>query len=109
MKKSRKKEKTPAAKKEEHLDFSTLIEGSIQQARKLKIVRGIEELEKVTSITQLTNLIVRKAWESGASDIHIDPMVDAVVIRFRIDGVLYDVLSLKKEVQPLIITRIKVL
>lgn len=95
--------------KDEALDFASLIEGSIEQARKLNVVRGIEELEKVTSITQLTDLIVRKAWESGTSDIHIDPMDDSLVIRYRIDGVLYDVLSLKKEVQPLIITRIKVL
>lgn len=95
--------------KDEALDFAAMIEGSIEQARKLNVVHGIEELEKVTSVTQLIDLIVRKAWESGTSDIHIDPMDDAIIIRYRIDGVLYDVLSLKKEVQPLIITRIKVL
>lgn len=95
--------------KEEALDFAAMIQGSIDQARKLNVVHGIEELEKVTSVTQLIDLIVRKAWESGTSDIHIDPMDDAIIIRYRIDGVLYDVLSLKKEVQPLIITRIKVL
>lgn len=100
------KNETP---KEEALDFAAMIQGSIDQARKLNVVHGIEELEKVTSVTQLIDLIVRKAWESGTSDIHIDPMDDAIIIRYRIDGVLYDVLSLKKEVQPLIITRIKVL
>lgn len=110
-----KEEEKPEAKskketpKEEALDFAAMIEGSIEQARKLNVVQGIEELEKVTSVTQLIDLIVRKAWESGTSDIHIDPMEDAIIIRYRIDGVLYDVLSLKKEVQPLIITRIKVL
>jgi type II secretory ATPase GspE/PulE/Tfp pilus assembly ATPase PilB-like protein len=91
------------------LDFASMIEGSIQQARKLKVVEGIEELEKVTSITQLTNLIVEKAWKSGTSDIHIDPQEDTVIVRYRIDGILYDVISLKKEVQPLIISRVKVL
>ncbi len=91
------------------LDFASLIEGSIQQARKLKVVEGVEELEKVTSITQLTNLILEKAWKSGTSDIHIDPQEDSVIVRYRIDGILYDVLSLKKEVHPLIISRVKVL
>jgi type II secretory ATPase GspE/PulE/Tfp pilus assembly ATPase PilB-like protein len=102
-------EKKKQAEPEKKLDFATLVAGSIQQARKLKVVQGIEELEKVTSISQLTDLIVRKAWESGASDIHIDPLDDLVIIRYRIDGVLYDVISLKKEVQPLMVTRIKVL
>jgi type II secretory ATPase GspE/PulE/Tfp pilus assembly ATPase PilB-like protein len=69
-------EKKAEPKNEKKLDFAALIEGSIQQARKLKVVQGIEELEKVTSITQLTDLIVRKAWESGASDIHIDPLTE---------------------------------
>jgi type II secretory ATPase GspE/PulE/Tfp pilus assembly ATPase PilB-like protein len=91
------------------LDFASMIEGSIQQARKLKVVEGIEELEKVTSITQLTNLILEKAWKSGTSDIHIDPQEETVIVRYRIDGILYDVISLKKEVQPLIISRVKVL
>lgn len=112
MPEEKKKEEHKAKKetpKEEALDFAAMIEGSIEQARKLNVVQGIEELEKVTSVTQLIDLIVRKAWESGTSDIHIDPMDDAIIIRYRIDGVLYDVLSLKKEVQPLIITRIKVL
>jgi general secretion pathway protein E len=103
------KKKQAEPEKEKKLDFATLVAGSIQQARKLKVVQGIEELEKVTSISQLTDLIVRKAWESGASDIHIDPLDDLVIIRYRIDGVLYDVISLKKEVQPLMVTRIKVL
>jgi type IV pilus assembly protein PilB len=102
----KRKNETP---KEEALDFAAMIQGSIEQARKLNVVHGIEELEKVTSVTQLIDLIIRKAWESGTSDIHIDPMDDAIIIRYRIDGVLYDVISLKKEVQPLIITRIKVL
>lgn len=108
-KEEKKDEKKKDSPKEEALDFAALIEGSIDQARKLNVVHGIDELEKVTSITQLTDLIIRKAWESGTSDIHIDPLDDCVIIRYRIDGVMYDVLSLKKEVQPLIITRIKVL
>ena len=61
------------------------------------------------SITDLVDLIVRKAWESAASDIHIDPQPNSVLIRYRIDGVLYDIFSLKKELHPLVITRIKVL
>lgn len=100
---------TKATPTGEKLAFAPLIALSIKQTREIGIVRGIEELEKTTSITQLVDLLVRKAWESGASDIHIDPQPNAVVVRFRIDGILHDILSLKKELQPLVTTRIKVL
>jgi type IV pilus assembly protein PilB len=55
------------------------------------------------------NLIIKKAWEAKASDIHIDPTPETVIVRYRIDGIAYDVLSLPKEEQPLVVTRIKVL
>lgn len=96
----------PAPKK---LDFASLIGQSIEATKKMKLVRGIEELDKTTSVTQLVDIIVRKAWESGASDIHIDPQPTSVLVRYRVDGILHDILSLKKELQPLIVTRIKVL
>ncbi len=75
----------------------------------MRLVPGYDEFEGVTSITQLVNLIIRKAWEAKASDIHIDPTSESLIIRYRIDGIVYDVLSLPKENQSLIITRIKVL
>lgn len=61
------------------------------------------------SIIRLVDALIIHAFESQASDIHIDPQEDKVRIRLRIDGVLHDVFILPKEIQPEIISRIKVL
>lgn len=104
-----KKEHKKFSLKDKVSNFSTLISQSLEETRKMKFVGGIDELEKAVSVTELVDVVVRKAWESNASDIHIDPQPSSLLIRYRIDGVLHDIMSLKKELHPLIITRIKVL
>ncbi len=99
----------PANPKNAKKDFNTVIAESIEQTRVHKLVAGMEEFSSKKSITQLVGLFLRKAWKAHASDIHIDPASDTVVIRYRIDGIAHDVLSLPKEYLPLIVTRIKVL
>ncbi len=101
--------KTKKEEKKTEPEFSALLSQSLAQTRTLRLIRGLEELEKSSTVTELVNLLIRKAFESEASDIHIDPQPDSVIIRFRIDGLLHDIIKLKKELQPLIITRIKVL
>lgn len=110
-KKEETKEETTAGQEKEAVapEFGKLIQESIAQTQKMRLVRGMEELEKAKSVTDLVTLLVHKAWESKASDIHVDPQQLSVLVRFRIDGILHDILSLKKELQPLLITRIKVL
>lgn len=61
------------------------------------------------SIINLVNCLVEKAHASRASDIHIDPSVDAVRVRMRIDGVLQDTCELPKNIYSEVISRIKVL
>ena len=61
------------------------------------------------SIIRLVDALIIHAFESQASDIHIDPQEDKVRIRLRIDGVLHDAFILPKEIQSEIISRIKVL
>jgi len=57
----------------------------------------------------MVNLIVKEAVKQRASDIHIEPMVDSVRVRFRVDGVLHDVLTIPKENQNAVIVRIKIM
>ncbi len=61
------------------------------------------------SIINLVYSIINHAYEARASDIHIDPTGNSVEVRFRIDGVLHKVLSLPKEIQPEVISRLKIL
>jgi type IV pilus assembly protein PilB len=75
-----------------------------------KLVQRLGKIEDLgASIVHLVNLIVAQAVRDRASDIHIEPEPDKLRIRFRIDGVLYEIPSPPKALEPAIISRIKVL
>ena len=60
-------------------------------------------------VVRLVNLMIAEAIDQRASDIHVEPMRDRVTVRFRIDGVLHEVMKPPKNMQMAIISRIKVL
>jgi len=60
-------------------------------------------------VIRLVNDILFRALQLRASDIHVHPYENKIQIRYRIDGILYDTLSLNKNVLSLIISRIKVM
>lgn len=69
----------------------------------------ISEIIKEAPIAKIVTTILEYAVTSRASDIHIEPEEDRVRVRYRIDGILYDKLSLPKNVQEAVISRIKIL
>jgi len=72
----------------------------------------IDSIDKITTdapATKIVAVIVRHATESRASDIHIEPFEDRVRVRFRIDGVLINSLTLPKNLHSPVVTRIKIL
>jgi general secretion pathway protein E len=60
-------------------------------------------------IIRYVNAIIFKASSERASDVHIEPFEDRLKVRFRVDGVLYDVASEDKSFQAAIISRVKVM
>jgi general secretion pathway protein E len=60
-------------------------------------------------IIRLINALLAEAVKESASDIHIEPFEDRLVVRFRIDGVLKEVLQPQRAMAPLLISRIKVM
>ena len=60
-------------------------------------------------IEKIVDMIIKYANQDKTSDIHIEPQEKSSLIRFRIDGVLHDILVLPKSLHDQIITRIKVL
>ena len=76
------------------------------------IVSESEDLLNVANrapIIRLVNMILFQALKMRASDIHVQPYENKVQIRYRIDGVLYDMESPPKSVQEAIISRVKVM
>ncbi len=69
----------------------------------------IAQIIKEAPIAKIVSTILEYALKSRASDVHIEPEEDRVRVRYRIDGILYDRLSLPKEVQDSVISRIKIL
>ncbi|MFQ5601363.1 MAG: GspE/PulE family protein, partial [Candidatus Krumholzibacteriia bacterium] len=70
---------------------------------------NIAELAGESPIVNLVNLIILKAVKDGASDIHIEPTRGKLRIRYRIDGVLYEVMTPKLELHPAIVSRLKIM
>lgn len=60
-------------------------------------------------IIKAVDLILSYGYDNRASDIHIEPYANSTVLRYRIDGVLHDVLTLPKFLHDFLISRIKIL
>jgi general secretion pathway protein E len=60
-------------------------------------------------IIKLVNLLVAGAIKDRASDIHVEPYSGNLKIRYRIDGILYDILNLPRRIQSPLISRIKIM
>lgn len=69
----------------------------------------IAEIIKEAPIAKIVSTILEYAVTSRASDVHIEPEETRIRVRYRIDGILYDKLSLPKNVQDAVISRIKIL
>lgn len=69
----------------------------------------IGEIIREAPIAKIVSTILEYAVTSRASDVHIEPQEDRIRVRYRIDGILYDRLSLPKNVQDAVISRIKIL
>jgi len=69
----------------------------------------ISQIIKEAPIAKIVSTILEYATNSHASDVHIEPLVDKLRVRYRIDGILYDKLSLPKNVADSLISRIKIL
>ena len=75
-------------------------------------ITGSEDILDIANkapIIKLVNTILFEALKLRASDIHFQPFEDRLVVRYRIDGILYDMKVIPKRVQDAIISRVKVM
>ena len=87
-------------------------------SRESKSIAGVDnnasedDLKKVAEdlpVVRIVDTLLKHAILQGGSDIHIEPMEHEVIVRYRIDGILHDAMTLPKEAGPSIVARIKVL
>ncbi|GAB4346839.1 MAG: GspE/PulE family protein [Candidatus Abyssubacteria bacterium] len=72
-------------------------------------IKNIERLVGRVRPVELVNAIISGAANVRATDIHLDPQEETLRVRYRIDGVLYDIINLPRTLEPGIISRIKIL
>ena len=84
------------------VDFFTL-------AEELPTEEDLLESDDDAPIIKLINAMLSEAIKEGASDIHVETFERALVIRFRIDGVLREILKPNRQLASLLISRIKVM
>jgi len=78
-------------------------------ATELEEPRDLLEADDEAPIIRLVNSLLFQAVKDRASDIHIEPFERTLAVRFRIDGILYDVISPPKRFQPIITSRVKIM
>lgn len=85
-----------------------VLQEAARESQRMPALRDIQKLANGT-IRDLIDGVLKFAYVAGSSDIHIDPTDNLVTLRFRIDGILHDVLVLPQKLQSTLVTRIKVL
>jgi type IV pilus assembly protein PilB len=84
------------------LDSATAGEGDVN-------LDSLKELTEEAPIVKLVNSLIMKAIRDRASDIHVEPQKKRLKIRYRIDGVLYPLASVSRDLAPVVTSRIKIL
>jgi len=72
-------------------------------------VSELEELAEGSPIINLVNVTILNAIKDGASDIHVEPDSKLVRVRYRVDGVMHEVMTQRKDLHAAIISRLKVM
>ena len=72
-------------------------------------VEHLKDLASEAPVIRLVNLILAKALESRASDIHIEPFENRLIVRYRIDGVLHETESPPRRLSAAVISRVKIM
>ncbi|MFA5777037.1 MAG: ATPase, T2SS/T4P/T4SS family [Parcubacteria group bacterium] len=93
-------------------EFGDIIEKSSEEIAGKQDKEKDEDLEEIAQglpVIRIIDTLLKHAILQSASDIHIEPEEKDVVVRYRIDGVLHDAMTLPREVLSGLVARIKVL
>ena len=83
--------------------------GNIENLDEIEDIEQLKDLASEAPVIRLVNLIISKAIEGRASDIHIEPFEKDLKVRYRIDGILHDVESPPKKLKAALISRVKIM
>lgn len=98
-------------KKKMGAEFNKIISENIEKSFSLAndTESGLARMAESVPIVAILDSVIEHAVVLGASDIHFEPMVESVLIRYRVDGIMQEILSLPKLIAPILAARVKVL
>jgi len=88
------------------------IVGDVEQRDELSFDADVQQLKDLASeapVIRLVSLIITNALETRASDIHIEPFENRLIVRYRIDGVLHEIESPPRRLSAAVISRVKIM
>jgi len=89
--------------------LQTEVSEIIKQSNKISKEEDLQKMAEDIPVIKVLDTLLKHAVLEGASDVHIEPEEENVVIRYRVDGILHDAMVLPKQVLTGLIARIKVL
>lgn len=91
------------------LSSVTVAAEASQQEAQAESTKDIKTIVQDSPISRALSTILEYAVKSHASDVHIEPLENALKIRCRVDGVLREIMQLPKSIEPALVSRIKIL
>ena len=91
------------------INTKTVDASEIESQAEALSANNLNHIKEDAPVTKIVATILRYAVDGGASDIHIEPTSNKVVVRFRVDGLLSKSLELPQNVQSAIVARVKIL
>jgi type IV pilus assembly protein PilB len=101
-------------KEEENVDYciddimNDMTDVEVVQQEK-KDYDDLEKMAEKSPIIKFVNYLISNAIKEAASDIHVEPKPDTVRIRYRIDGVLFEMMQAPLKMHPAIVSRVKIM
>lgn len=90
-------------------DFKTMLEESVRESLRLKARGDLEEAARDLPIVAVVDNLLAYATSSRASDVHFEVLEDAILVRYRIDGILHEIIRMPKDIHAAVVARIKIL
>ena len=91
------------------------LDGTVTESDEERLVGLDEELADIREATEeapiikLVNSVIAQAVDDAASDIHFEPQAKELIVRFRMDGVLHEIMSIPRRMQSGVLSRLKIM
>lgn len=90
-------------------EFNTVIEQNVKAFLPNSGETDISKLAAAVPIVTILDSIIEHAIALNASDIHFEPLEESLLVRYRVDGILQEILALHKVIESILVARVKIL